>query len=468
MSRVEYADPQAPAPSFGVPDAWEPRPSSPQALRAALASMTPLAISIFVFAVFAICYWLPETNRFAGRDRLLTQLSPLVSKYLTSGGESLVDIQVNQVGIGGFLLLIFGLLIFWMARSRYWMARMWIWAPVLAGAAVCVATTAVLAVRNELSSTSLSLILMIVWVGAGAAAAWLSMVVDVESLPPKSHGSGLLILAVFIVLGVPATAVGRLLFARDVRQVAAELQDNAAPELHTAALSLPENALIYFSGALVGVVAWLAYQIFPVRRDRRTAVLTGALAGSLIFTLILVAFVTRPAASDQVHRLQTESPKGDLRACDWWIIDSTAPVKETVAVDQDDCRRLIRYAGYVQQDLTYLEGPLSPIIAKTPEGAQIQSKVVSARYDNMLVVATSTEGDSRASAVRGLRLADGAEVWKWSCPDLPQLRLRFAGVPTGDDAANGYLTLPGEPRSVVVGCPQVIKHLDPRTGMGIT
>jgi hypothetical protein len=165
--------------------------------------------------------------------------------------------------------------------------------------------------------------------------------------------------------------------------------------------------------------------------------------------------------------LQTESPRDDLRSCDSWIIDSTAPVKETVAVDQDDCRRMIRYAGYIQQDLTYLEGPLSPVIAKTPEGAQIQSKVVSARYDNMLVVATSTEGDSRASAVRGLRLTDGAQVWKWSCPDLPQLTLRFAGVPTGDDAAKGYLTMPGEPRSVVVGCPQVVKHLDPRTGLGI-
>ena len=153
MSRVEYADPQAPAPSFGVPDTWEPRPSSPRATRAALASTIPLAISIVVFAVFLISYWLPETSRFAGRDWLLTQLSPLVSKYLTSAGQPLVDIQYNQLGIGGFLLLIFGLLIFWMARSHYWMARMWIWAPVLAGAAVCVATTAVLAIRNDLSRT---------------------------------------------------------------------------------------------------------------------------------------------------------------------------------------------------------------------------------------------------------------------------------------------------------------------------
>ena len=141
MSRVEYADPQAPAPSFGVPDTWEPRPSSPRATRAALASTIPLAISIVVFAIFLISYWLPETSRFAGRDWLLTQLSPLVSKYLTSAGQPLVDIQYNQLGIGGFLLLIFGLLIFWMALSHYWMARMWIWAPVSAGAAVCVANT---------------------------------------------------------------------------------------------------------------------------------------------------------------------------------------------------------------------------------------------------------------------------------------------------------------------------------------
>ena len=465
MSRVEYADPQAPAPSFGVPDTWEPRPSSPRATRAALLSTIPLAISIVAFAVFICSYWVPETSRFGGRDWWLTQLSPLVSKWLTSAGEPLVDIQHNQLGVGGFLLLILGALIFWMARSRYWMARMWIWAPVLAGAAVCVATIAVLTIRNDLSRTSLTVILMVVWVAAAIGSAWLSMVVDAESLPPKSHRSGLLILAVFIVLGVPATAVGRMLFAPDVRQVAAELQNQA--ELQTAALGLPENALIYFSGVMVGVVAWLVYQVVPVRRDRRAAVLAGGLVGSLIFTLILGAFVTRPAASAQVDLLRTESPKDELRSCDWWIIDSTAAVKETVVIDETGCSRMIRYAGYIQQDLSYIPEPLSPINAKTPEGGQIESDVVSARYDNIMVLATSTEGDSRASAVRGLRLSDGAQVWKWSCAEGTDLTLRFAGVPTGDDPAKGYITIAGEPRSVVVGCPQLLKHLDPLTGLGV-
>src|SRR5829696_7988226 len=408
MSRVEYADPQAPTPSFGVPDAWEPRPSSPRATRAALVSTIPLAISIVAFAVFIICYWLPETSRFAGRDWLLIQLSPLVSKWLTSAGEPLVDIQYNQLGVGGFLLLIFGSLIFWMARSRYWMARMWIWAPVLAGAAVCVATMAVLAIRNDLSRTSLSVLLMVVWVAAAIGSAWLSMV-----------------------LGVPATAVGRLFFAPEVREVAAELQNNA--ELQTAALGLPENALIYFSGVMVGVVAWLAYQVYPVRRDRRTAVLAGGLVGSLIFTLILGALVTSPAASKQVQRLRTVSPEDELRACDSWIIDPTAAVKQTVTIDEAGCRRMIRYAGYIQQDLSYIPQPLSPINAKTPEGGQIQSDVASARYDNMVVLATSTEGDSRASAVRGLRLSDGVQVWKWSCAEGTDLTVRFACVHNGAD-----------------------------------
>jgi hypothetical protein len=207
--------------------------------------------------------------------------------------------------------------------------------------------------------------------------------------------------------------------------------------------------------------------VFPVRRDRRTAVLAGGLVGSLIFTLILGAFVTRPAASAQVERLRSDSPREDLRSCASWIIDPTAAVEETVAIDDTDCSRMIRYAGYIQQDLRLISDPLSPINAKTPEGVQIQSDPVSARYDNMVVVATSTEGDSRASGVRGLRLSDGAQVWKWSCPEPTELTLRFAGVPTGDDAAKGYVTMAGEPRSVVVGCPQLIKHLDPRTGLGI-
>ena len=464
MSRVEYADPQAPAPSFGVPDAWEPRPSSPRADRAALASTIPFAISIVVFAFFSVSYWLPETSDFPGRDWWLTQLSPLVSKYLTSGGQPLVEIQNGQLGIAGALLLILSLLIFLMARSRYWMARMWIWAPVLAGAAVCVANTAVLAVRGDLSRTALSVILMIVWVGTAATAAWLSMLVEVQSLPPKSHRSGLFILAVFIVLGAPATAVGRLLFAPEVREVAAELQNNA--ELQNSALGFPENAWIYFTGALVGVVAWLVYQVFPLRRGRRTAVLAGALGGSLILTLLLGWLVTRPAALDQVNLLHTESPEDHLNSCAEWIIDSTAAVQQTVAIDEDDCRRVIRYEGYIQRDLTYLQEPLSPIAVYTPEGVRIKGEVVSARYDNMVVVAISDQADHRASAVRGLRLTDGAQVWKWSCPDKTQLTLRFAGVPTGDDTAKGYLTMEGEPRSVVVGCPQILKKLDPRTGLG--
>jgi hypothetical protein len=464
MSRVEYADPKAPAPSFGVPDAWEPRPSSPRAERAALASTIPLVISIFVFALFVVSYWLPETIRFPGRNWWLTQLSPLVSKYLTSAGQPLVDIQEHQLGIAGSLLLILGLLIFWMARSRYWMARMWIWAPVLAGTAVCVASTAVLAVRGDLSRTSASVILMIVWAGTAAAAAWLSMLVDAESLPPKSHRSGLFILVAFIVLGAPATAVGRLLFAPEVREVAAELQNNVA--LRTEALRLPENGLIYLTGALVGVVAWLAYQVFPLRRDRRTTVLVTALVGSLIVTLALGTLVTAPTAARQVDRLRTESPRERLRsACESWIVDLTAPVKETVALDGTGCRRMIRYAGYLQQDLTYLTESVSRVAVQTPEGVPIKSKVVFARYDDMLVVATSNQG-GRASGVRGLRLTDSAQVWKWSCPEQTELTLRFAGVPTGDNAPLGYVTMEGEGRSVVVGCPQTVKHLDPRTGLG--
>ena len=462
MSRVEYADPLAPAPNFGVPDSSQPAPVSPRAARAVRAATIPVAISIVVSFVFFMAYWLPETSRFPVRDRWLTELSPLTSMYPVSAGVSL-----NRVGIPGTLLLILSLLILWMARSQYWVARMWIWAPVMAGAAICVVTTARLATQDELRSSAIAVILMVAWVTAAGMAAWLSMLVDVGALPPKSHRSGLLILAAYVVLGAPATAVGRFLCAHDLRQVAAELQLNTK-ELHNAALALPANGWVYLTGILAGVAVWLAYQLLPPRRDRRTIVLTAALVGALIATLALGVLVTRPAAAHQVEHLRTDSPKDDLRsACDSWVVDPNAPIQRTIAIGGSSCRFLTTYAGYLEQSLQPLPEKASKIVVRTPEGEAIRARIVVAPYNTTLVVVTSNRDDGRATAVRGLRVRDGEQVWQWSCAEGQELTVRFAGVPGGDQRSRGYITLNGESPAVVVGCPETLKRLDPPTGLGI-
>ena len=243
MSRVEYADPQAPAPRFGVPDAWEPRrprrvPTAPHWLRR-FRSPSRSWCSQF----FSVSYWLPETVVRWARS-CLTQLAAGLEVSRPRGPAAGRDPKTSQLGIAGALLLILSLLIFLMARSRYWMARMWIWAPVLAGAAVCVANTAVLAVREDLSRTALSVILMIVWVAP----------------PPRRRGSACSSMSSRYRRTRHGRSVhlGRLhrarrsghalwvaLFAPEVREVAAELQNNAELQTQRSAFRRTRDLLFH-------------------------------------------------------------------------------------------------------------------------------------------------------------------------------------------------------------------------------
>jgi hypothetical protein len=216
------------------------------------------------------------------------------------------------------------------------------------------------------------------------------------------------------------------------------------------------------------VVVWLAYQLLPPRRDRRTIVLTAALVGALIATLALGVLVTRPAAAHQVEHLRTDSPKDDLRtACDSWVVDPNAPIQRTIAIGGSSCRFLTTYAGYLEQSLQPLPEKASKIVVRTPEGEAIRARIVVAPYNTTLVVVTSNRDDGRATAVRGLRIRDGEQVWQWSCAEGQELTVRFAGVPGGDQPSRGYITLNGESPAVVVGCPETLKRLDPPTGLGI-
>ncbi len=467
MSRLEYADPQAPAPSFGVPEAVDPAGNEPRALRAVRIATIPFVISAGAHFVFFLAFWVPESSRFPPQPWWLNQLAPLSSKYLVSGGMAMSELQANDPGIAAALLLILSVLILWMARSGYWVARTWIWAPVLAGAAVCVVELALLAANEELSLVWVSVFLMICWVGSAGWAAWLSMLVDIDAVPAKGHRSGVLILLAYVLLGAPPTAVGRMLFGHDLRAVAYDLQQNTVA-LRTAALALPANLWIYLSGVLAGVVLWLTYQLVPPRRDRRTIALAGAFVAALIVLLVFGAFVTGPAASERAYQLRYRSPVEELGStCGKWVADPAATVQHTLAIDQSDCRRVTTYEGYIQREMQIIPETLTGVRVNTPEGVLIQSKLVAAKYDNVVVVATRNPGgDYRATAVRGWLLSDGIQVWQWSCPTPTDLTLRFARVPGGDDAYRGYITLRGETSSVVVGCPAIVKRLDPHTGLG--
>ena len=466
MSQIAYADPAAPTPDIGVPQAPRTETDQVRVRRAMATSIVPAAICLGVNFIFFIMYWIPETSHFPGRSGLLTALSPLASKYLASGGTEIVGLQREQLGLSAILLLISSLLIAWAARTRYWLARVWLPAPVLLGWIVCVVNISILAHRNQVNSCLLSVVLLIIWAVAAGAAGWWTMGIDVDSLPPKSYRSGLVVLAAYAILGAPATAVGRWLFAPELREVADALQGNQMA-MRTAALGLPANAWIYVSGVLVGLTIWLAYQLLPPRRDFRSVLVGTALAGSLVLTLAFGWFVAAPSALAQTERITTESPADHLAfTCGVWIADPAAPVKRTLVIDGMTCRRLTVYQGYRQLRTDTLTGSVSPLAVRTPEGMAIDSGLVSAPYEAILVLAMSNQLDGHADRMVGLQLFDGSKAWEFGCANLGELTVRFAGVPGGDHPGLGQITLPNEVPSVVVGCPAKLRYLDPATGVG--
>lgn len=467
MSQIEYADPAAPAPDLGVPQTPRSETDQVRVRRAMATSIVPAAICLGVNFIFFIMYWIPETSHFPGRTGLLTALSPLASKYLASGGTEIVDLQYEQLGLSAILLLICSLLIAWAARTRYWLARVWLPAPVLLGWILCIVNVSILAHRDQLNSCLLSVVLMIIWAVAAGAAGWWTIAIDIDSLPTKSYRSGLVLLAAYAILGAPATAVGRWLFAPELRAAADSLQGNEVA-MRTAALGLPANAWIYISGVLVGVTIWLAYQLLPARRGFRSVVIGSALVASLLLTMAFGWLVAAPSAVALTKRITTESPAGQLDfTCGVWIADPAAPVKRTLVIDDLSCRRLTVYEGYRQLSTETLTGSVSPLAVRTPEGMPIDSDLVSARYEAILVLAMSTQLNSHADRLLGLHVMDGSSVWEFGCGDLGDLTVRFAGVPGGDHAGLGQITMPNEVPSVVVGCPAKLRYLDPETGTGI-
>jgi hypothetical protein len=238
--------------------------------------------------------------------------------------------------------------------------------------------------------------------------------------------------------------------------------------MRTAALGLPANAWVYVGGVLAGVTIWLAYQLLPARRDFRSVLIGTTLAGSLILTLAFGWLVAAPSALTQTRRITSESPLGKIAfTCGSWIADPAATVKHTLVIDGLTCRRLTVYEGYRQVRTETLTGSVSPLAVHTPEGTSIDSGLVSARYDPILVVAMSTRLDGNADRLVGLRLLDGSKVWEYGCGEVGDLTVRFAGVPGGDHAGLGQTTMPNEVPSVAVGCPAKLRYLDPATGTGI-
>ena len=400
----------------------------------------------------------------------LTQLSPLASAALTSEGQPQVQAQNGQWGLPALVLLVCAFALFWLSRTRHWLGRTAMLAPAALGLIAALASVIALAAKGELRSTMIGVLLLIIWVWKAGYAALHGFLDNLAPLPPKTWHSGLPLLAAYAIISPAPTAVGRWLFAPELRDAASALQENTVA-LRLAALWTASSALLYLCGLLIGVAVWVAYQAWPPRRD------AGFVGRCLIVIgiLIVTGAVGWPAtnvAENRVTELAYESPADEIRfKCGTWILDQPTTASQqrgpaqTLVISGFTCRTVTTFGGYQQLSTRDLNVSLSPVIAFTPEGAKISGRIVAAEYGEVIVVAGSDRFDARANVLLGLGLTDSAELWRYTCGDGP-LAVRFANVPGGDNPADGHITQGEVAPEVVASCDGQIVHLNPMTGPG--
>jgi len=465
---VGYADPEAVAPSlasFGVPVLPEAREQLLTRVRTAV--VLPLLVSLVVHLVFFVSYWLPETDAFPAHDWWLTQLSPLASEAVTSAGRAQVEVQADQLGMGGELLLLCAVALLVLARHPRRLGQRAVVVPAALGTVVGLAVVAAVLVGPQPAEKALGVLLVGVWVGAAAYAGVYSLLLDLDPSRRRRWRNGVPVLAAYVIVAPVPTAVGRALFGHELREAAAALRGNTEV-LRLAALNPGPTLLLYLSGVLVGVSVWLAYQCWPLRRDTTMLTRVGLLVLALM-TTAAVGSAAAGAAQRRAEQLRVESPARTVRfGCGSAQLETGERVGEparTLVITGLTCRSVTTFEGYEQRSTQTLPDSISPVTVRTPEGRRLTGRVVSAQYGDVLVLAATSRLDTGADQVLALRVEDASVLWHFSCATSDRLRLRFARVPGGDDPGRGHLT-EGERRPwVVARCGDRTLRLDPATGV---
>jgi hypothetical protein len=467
VTKITYTNPRAARPDVGsLGPATAERAEDSRKIRQA--ATIPLVISLGAQWVFFIHYWIPETSAFPANELWLTQLSPLASAALTSEGQPQVQAQNGQWGLPALVLLVCAFALFWLSRTRHWLGRTAMLAPAALGLVAAFASVIALGVKGELRSTIVGVALLIAWVWSAGYAALHGFLDNLAPLPPKTWHSGLPVLAAYAIIGPAPTAVGRWLFAPELRDAALALQNNTVA-LRLAALWTPSTVLLYLCGLLIGVAVWVAYQAWPPRRD------AGFLGRCMIVVgiLIVTGAIGWPAtalADKRVQQLTYDSPVEEVRfTCGSWILDqpTTAtpqrePVK-TLVISGFTCQTVTAYSGYQQLSTHTLPVSLSPVVAYTPDGVKISGRIVAAQYGDVIVVAGSDRFDTGADQLLGIGVTDSAELWRYAC-GKGLMGVRFANVPGGDNAAEAHITQGEVAPEVVVSCEGQIVRINPTTG----
>ncbi len=466
MNQISYANTKAPRPTLDLPKREDPGAPGVARPRGRNAALIPLVISLCVQLVFFLHYWLPETINFPTREWWLTQLAPLASPLLTSGAEPQVAAQQGQLHFGAVVLLGSGFLLFWLSRTPQWWGRMAMVVPAGLGLVAALGIVVRLMATDTMDQSAVSVLLVMIWLIAAAYAALAGWQNRLGIGRPKGWRNGIVLLIVYVVLVPFPIAVGRALFAPELRDAAASLQDNTAG-LRLSALWTESTLLLYLAGALVGITVYLAYQWWPPRRDRRFVSLSVGVIAMVIVTGA-IGLVAAAVSAQRVTTLIYQSPADEVNfSCGSWVLDPPAGTgqvepEQTMVITGLSCRTVTTFTGYRQLATYTSPTPLSPVVAYTPEGGLIDSEIVAAQYGDVLVVATTDRVDDLANRLVGLRFGDLTMVWQWPCPD--GMTVRFALVPAGDNPPLGHITIGEERPTVVTTCAGQPVLFDPITG----
>ncbi|GAA3694442.1 hypothetical protein GCM10022204_07810 [Microlunatus aurantiacus] len=441
----------------------------------------PMIIAVAVNAVFLVAHWVPEFGRFPGHAWLFDQLGPLASTALTSQGQPVADVQVGRGSLIPTFLLLASLPLPALFRARQWQLRLVV--PALLGylgAMGTVVTLLGLLARGQFLGSFVGLALMAAWVAAVGVTVYRLIWAPTDALPRRS--TRVLWLVVLVALLHPlAIALGRALFAPELRDAAAELLASGQDSLQYAALITPANIAVYLSGVAVVLVGWAWYMLVPPWQPVRTPWVRpatgdrrpGALGPRLLILGISVAVlavtgaVASSAGQARAQQIALGSPAGDLAlTCASWTQQPEKLAARTVALSGSGCNTVTAFNGYAQTAQHQLAEQISPVRAETPDGVSIKGRVVAAQYGPVVVVA-SHDGAGFGSApdqLQGIRVADGERVWTFRCDDDGDLKLRFAGADAGDDPTAGRVTEFVEQPSVVTQCSNTTVSLNPQTG----
>ena len=459
MSQIAYANPKARDPGLGP--LTSPDADGSVATKSRSWAIVPLVICLVANIMFLLQYWIPETSRFPGHVWWMTQLGPLASPGLVTGGEPLVQAQQDYAVPAAFILLVASIVLVCLSRTRRWWGRFAILLPAAVGLLAALGSLISMLTTGGNRTSALSVMLLLLWMIAAGYAANQGVQDRLGHPSAKTWRSGLPALLAYAMVVPAPIAVGRALFAPELRDMAIELQSNTVG-LRMAALWTASTAWVYLGGLLVGVTIWVTYRWWPMPGSPGTGLIM-AVAVMLLATGV-AGWTASELAARRVDQLRNGSPAAEASfACAIWVLNQSPPEPvQTVTISGAGCRTVTRFEGYRQRATQALPVSLSPVEARTPDGGVIVGPAVGAQYGAVIAAAGTDRLDRAPDTLIGLRVVDLVQLWRVHCTDA--LAVRFARVPAGDDPTRGHITKAEIAPTVVVACTGNTVSLDPAVG----